>query len=176
MNNHTDGQKAGSGHYHTHSDGTTYFHYHDDHETHGHHEDSSAVHTHEHTHENGMVHSHEHVHDSAEAHDHEHDHEHVHAHGHTHSHTHTHDPKDIRKIVNRLSRSIGHLESVKRMVENNVDCSDVLIQIAAVRAELTNAGKLLLKEHLEHCIVEAVAENDPVAIQKMNEAIDKFMK
>lgn len=170
MNNHTDEPKAGSGHYHTHSDGTTYFHCHDDHETHGHHKDSSAVHTHEHTHENGMVYSHEHAHDNAEA------HEHVHAHGHTHSHTHTHDPKDIRKIVNRLSRSIGHLESVKRMVENNVDCSDVLIQIAAVRAELTNAGKLLLKEHLEHCIVEAVAENDPVAIQKMNEAIDKFMK
>uniref|UniRef100_I5AUG6 Copper-sensing transcriptional repressor CsoR n=1 Tax=Eubacterium cellulosolvens (strain ATCC 43171 / JCM 9499 / 6) TaxID=633697 RepID=I5AUG6_EUBC6 len=176
MNNHTDEPKAGSGHYHTHSDGTTYFHCHDDRETHGHHEDSSAVHSHEHTHENGMVHSHEHAHDNAEAHDHEHNHEHVHAHGHTHSHTHTHDPKDIRKIVNRLSRSIGHLESVKRMVENNVDCSDVLIQIAAVRAELTNAGKLLLKEHLEHCIVEAVAENDPVAIQKMNEAIDKFMK
>lgn len=170
MNNHTDEPKAGSGHYHTHSDGTTYFHCHDDHETHGHHNDSSAVHTHEHTHENGMVYSHEHAHDNAEA------HEHVHVHGHTHSHTHTHDPKDIRKIVNRLSRSIGHLESVKRMVENNVDCSDVLIQIAAVRAELTNAGKLLLKEHLEHCIVEAVAENDPVAIQKMNEAIDKFMK
>jgi DNA-binding FrmR family transcriptional regulator len=170
MNNHTDEPKAGSGHYHTHSDGTTYFHCHDDHETHGHHKDSSAVHTHEHTHENGKVHSHEHAHDNAEA------HEHVHVHGHTHSHTHTHDPKDIRKIVNRLSRSIGHLESVKRMVENNVDCSDVLIQIAAVRAELTNAGKLLLKEHLEHCIVEAVAENDPVAIQKMNEAIDKFMK
>lgn len=170
MNNHTDEPKAGSGHYHTHSDGTTYFHCHDDHETHGHHKDSSAVHTHEHTHENGMVYSHEHAHDNAEA------HEHVHVHGHTHSHTHTHDPKDIRKIVNRLSRSIGHLESVKRMVENNVDCSDVLIQIAAVRAELTNAGKLLLKEHLEHCIVEAVAENDPVAIQKMNEAIDKFMK
>uniref|UniRef100_UPI0009DD9406 metal-sensing transcriptional repressor n=1 Tax=Eubacterium cellulosolvens TaxID=29322 RepID=UPI0009DD9406 len=170
MNNHTDEPKAGSGHYHTHSDGTTYFHCHDDHETHGHHNDSSAVHTHEHTHENGKVHSHEYAHDNAEA------HEHVHVHGHTHSHTHTHDPKDIRKIVNRLSRSIGHLESVKRMVENNVDCSDVLIQIAAVRAELTNAGKLLLKEHLEHCIVEAVAENDPVAIQKMNEAIDKFMK
>jgi DNA-binding FrmR family transcriptional regulator len=170
MNNHTDEPKAGSGHYHTHSDGTTYFHCHDDRETHGHHEDSSAVHSHEHTHENDMVYSHEHAHDNAEA------HEHVHVHGHTHSHTHTHDPKDIRKIVNRLSRSIGHLESVKRMVENNVDCSDVLIQIAAVRAELTNAGKLLLKEHLEHCIVEAVAENDPVAIQKMNEAIDKFMK
>lgn len=166
MNNHTDEKKAGSGHYHTHSDGTTHFHSHDDHEIHGHlheHEhstDSASVHQHEHTHEDGVTHSHEHAH----------------PHGHTHSHTHTHDPKDIRKIVNRLSRSIGHLESVKRMVENNVDCSDVLIQIAAVRAELTNAGKLLLKEHLEHCIVEAVAENDPVAIEKMNEAIDKFMK
>ncbi len=131
-----------------------------------------SAHTHTHTHDG---HTHTHFHD-------EEHHEHVHAHVdedgtvHYHSHTHTHDPADIRKIVNRMSRSIGHMEAVKRMVENNVDCSDVLIQLAAVRAELNSTGKLLLKEHLEHCIVDAVAENDEDAIAKMNEAIDKFIK
>lgn len=95
---------------------------------------------------------------------------------HTHGHSHTHDPKEIRAVINRVSKSIGHLESVKRMLENGEDCADVLIQMAAVRSEINNAGKVLLKEHLEHCIVEAVAENDQASIKKMNEAIDRFMK
>ena len=99
-----------------------------------------------------------------------------HDHPHPHDHTHTHDPEEVRKVINRLARSIGHLQSVKRMVENNADCSDVLIQIAAVRAELNNAGKVLLKQHLEHCIADAIEENDTAAIEKMNSAIDKFMK
>lgn len=91
-------------------------------------------------------------------------------------HSHTHDPEEIRNIVNRLSRSIGHLESVRKMVEDGKDCSDVLIQLSAVRSELGSTGRLLLKEHMEHCIVEAVAQNDQEAIEKMNRAIDMFMK
>ena len=97
----------------------------------------------------------------------------VHVHG---SHSHTHDPEDMKNIINRLSRSAGHLESVKRMIENGQDCSDVLIQLAAVRSEINSAGKLLLKEHLDHCIVEAVAQHDQEAIDRMNKAIDQFMK
>lgn len=116
-------------------------------------------HTHEHTHADGTVHCHEHSD--------------VHTHG---AHSHTHDPKEIRAIVNRLSRSIGHLEKVKRMVENGDDCADVLIQLSAVRAALTSTGRLLLKEHLQHCIVEALDENDTEAMEKVNKAIDQFMK
>ncbi|MDY5333167.1 MAG: metal-sensing transcriptional repressor [Porcincola intestinalis] len=97
-------------------------------------------------------------------------------HAHEHSHSHTHSPAEMRKIVNRLSRSIGHLEAVKRMIENGQDCSDVLIQLAAVKAEINNAGKALLKEHLEHCIVEAVEEQDKESIEKVNKAIDQFIR
>ena len=121
-------------------------------------------------------HAHSVDHDHAHSHEHPHDHSHGDAHDHTHNHSHTHDPKEIRRIVNRLSRSIGHLESVKRMVEDGKDCSDVLIQLAAVRAELNSTGKQLLKEHMEHCIVEAMEEQDSEALQKLNQAIDQFMK
>ena len=107
---------------------------------------------------------------------HTHGHEHEHEHEHRHEHSHTHDPEQIRAIINRLSRSIGHLESVRRMLEEGKDCADVLIQLAAVRAELGGAGRELLKEHMEHCIVEAIAENDQEAIEHMNRAIDMFMK
>lgn len=124
---------------------------------------------HGHTHDH--PHTHEHVHADGTVHTHEHSGEHAHG-----AHSHTHDPEEIRAIVNRLSRSIGHLEKVKRMVENGDDCADVLIQLSAVRAALTSTGRLLLKEHLQHCIVEALDENDTEAMEKVNKAIDQFMK
>lgn len=96
-------------------------------------------------------------------------------HEHHHSHSHTHDEKEIRAIINRVSRSIGHLQKVKSMLEKGEDCSDVLIQMMAVRSELKSTGKLLLKEHMEHCMVEAVAEKDEESIDKLEKAIDMFV-
>ena len=116
----------------------------------------------EHTHENDMPHEHEH--------DHGHEHEHGHEHGHTHSHEHT------RSVLNRLSRAIGHLQSVKRMVEEGRDCSEVLVQIAAVRSAIDNTGKLILQDHLKHCIIDAAQEGDQKAIDDLCQAIDKYMK
>lgn len=79
-------------------------------------------------------------------------------------------------MVNRISRAIGHLDAVRRMVQNDADCSDVLIQLAAVRSAINNTGKVVLKNHMNHCIIEAVEEHDIEAIEKLNQAIDKFMK
>lgn len=93
-----------------------------------------------------------------------------------HTHTHTHDPEHIRRTVNQLSRAIGHLNKVKSMVENNEDCPDVLVQLAAVKGELNNIGRQILKQHIDHCLVHAVEENDHEAIEKMNRAIDLFIK
>ena len=90
-------------------------------------------------------------------------HEHLHAHAHT------------KEVTNRLSRAIGHLESVKRMVEDGRDCSEVLIQLAAVRAALGSVSKIILKDHLEHCIVHAVEDNDQEAIEELEHAIDKLL-
>jgi len=133
----------------------------------------------EHTHEDGHVHTHEdghtHTHDG-HVHTHEDGHTHTHEGDHNHNHSHTHDPQQVRAIVNRLKRSIGHLDKVRRMVEDGDDCADVLIQLSAVKSEINNTGKLILKQHMEHCIVEAVRENDQEAIDRMNEAIDRFMK
>lgn len=120
-----------------------------------------------------MAETYTHTHDGT-THTHTHDGT-THTHG-GHTHTHTHDPEEIRKILNRFSRSIGHLESVRRMVERGEDCSDVLIQLAAVRGEITRISELLLKEHLEHCIRDAVETGDMEAIEKMNEAIEKMIK
>lgn len=97
-------------------------------------------------------------------------------HTHSHMHGHNHDHKHTKEVTNRLARAIGHLNKVKQMVEDGEDCSDVLIQLAAVKSALNNTGKLILKDHLEHCIVHAVEEGDSEALNELNNAIDKFMK
>ena len=120
---------------------------------------------------------------------HEHDHEYMHAHGIPHEHLHEHDPahahgphghthshEQTKAVLNRLSRAIGHLQSVRNMVEEGRDCSEVLIQIAAVRSAIDNTGKLILQDHLKHCIVDAAAEGDQQAIDDLCQAIDKYMK
>ncbi len=126
--------------------------------------------SHTHSHKDA---AHEHTHDHPHTHDHgdgTHTHEHSHSHGHTHSHEHT------QAVLNRLAKASGHLDSVRKMVEDGRDCSEVLIQLAAVRSALGSVSKIILKDHMEHCIVDAIEENDSEAIERLNAAIDKMMK
>ena len=110
----------------------------------------------------------------------EHTHSHGHAageggsHGHAHSHSHTH--TNTKAVLNRLSRAIGHMESIKRMVEDGRDCSEVLVQLSAVKAAINNTAKVILKDHIEHCLVDAVESGDHEAIEELTSAIDRFMK
>ena len=64
--------------------------------------------------------------------------EHVHTHDGTHPHHHSH--AQTKAVLNRLSRAIGHMESIKRMVEEGRDCSEVLIQLSAVKSAINNTG------------------------------------
>lgn len=89
---------------------------------------------------------------------------------------HNHEHKHTKDVLNRLAKAIGHLQKVKQMVEDGEDCSDVLIQLAAVKSALNNTGKVILKDHLDHCIVHAVEEGDTQMLEELNEAIDKFLK
>lgn len=100
----------------------------------------------------------------------EHTHGHAHGHGHAHSHTHT------KAVLNRLSRAIGHLGSIKKMVEDGRDCSEVLIQLSAVKSAINNTGKVILQDHIEHCIVDAVEHGDTQALLELEKAIDQFIK
>lgn len=107
-------------------------------------------------------------------HTHEHDHSQEGGHGHGQAHTHTH--ANTKAVINRLSRAIGHLESIRRMVEEGRDCSEVLVQLSAVKSAINNTGKVILKDHIEHCLVDAVECGDMEAIADLTEAIDRFVK
>lgn len=142
---------------------------------------SNAVHTHiledgtvvTHTHDT----HHEHSHETSCAHEHNTEMEaHEHAHSHDHGHTHTHTHENTKAVLNRLSRAIGHLESIRRMVEDGRDCSEVLIQLSAVKSAINNTGKVILQDHIQHCLVDAIESGDMEAIEELNKAIDRFIK
>lgn len=86
-----------------------------------------------------------------------------------------HNHENTKAVLNRMSRAIGHFQSVKKMIEDGRDCSDILIQLSAVRAEIESLSKIILKDHIDHCIVDAVKENDEKSLEKLKGAIDKLL-
>lgn len=95
-----------------------------------------------------------------------------HSHGGGHPHVHT----NTKAVVNRMNRAIGHLQSVRQMVEDDRDCSEVLIQLAAVTAAINGVARVIMKDHIDHCIVDAVERGDRQAIEDLERAIDQFIK
>ena len=107
---------------------------------------------------------------------HDHNHNHDHEHTHSHDHGHIHSADHTRKVLNRMARIIGHMESTRRMVEDGRDCSEVLIQLSAIESAINSVSRVILKEHLSTCVIDAVRRDDIEAIEELNRAIDKFIK
>lgn len=99
---------------------------------------------------------------------------HSHDDGNAHSHKHCHE--NTKAVINRMNRAIGHMEAVRNMIEDGRDCSEVLIQIAAVRSAINNIGKIILEDHINHCLVDAIETGDDQVLKDLNDAIDKFIK
>lgn len=131
---------------------------------------------HVHIHEDGTVYAH--VHEDELSHTHAEPSVHTHENGVTHTHdgTHPHVHKNKKAVHDRLAKASGHLDSVIRMIDDDRDCAEVLVQLAAVRSAINNAGKVLLQDHITECITEAIRNNDWGEIEKLNKAIDQFMK
>ena len=102
--------------------------------------------------------------------------EHTHEHPHSHADGHPHHHENTRAVLNRMSRAIGHMESIKAMIEDGRDCSEVLIQIAAVRSAINNIGKIILEDHIRHCVVDVLETGDQKVLDDLDEAINKFVK
>lgn len=100
------------------------------------------------------------------------------AHTHTHAATtpHPHHHENTKAVLNRMNRAIGHMEAVKTMIEDGRDCSEVLVQIAAVRSAINNIGKIILEDHINHCLVDAIETGDDQVLKDLNNAINKFIK
>lgn len=84
--------------------------------------------------------------------------------------------KNHKAVINRVARAIGHLESTKRMLEDERDCTEVLVQLAAVKSAINNVGKIILKDHLSCCVLDAINNKDLKELERLNKAIDQFVK
>lgn len=84
--------------------------------------------------------------------------------------------EEMKPILNRLSRAIGHLEYVKRMIEDGRDCTEVLIQLSAVKSAINNTGLELLKDHIDKSLEEAIKEGNEEAVKGLKEAIAQYCK
>ncbi|MBR5961339.1 MAG: metal-sensing transcriptional repressor [Clostridia bacterium] len=89
---------------------------------------------------------------------------------------HLHHHTETKNVIHRISRAAGHLEAVRKMVEEGRDCGDVLIQLAAVKAAVNRIGQIIVADHMEHCIAEALEHGDHEALDSFNAAIAKFLK
>src|SRR5215218_850173 len=80
-------------------------------------------------------------------------------------------------IKRRLARAAGHLEAVRRMVDEGRDCPDVLNQIAAVRAALDATAKLVLADHVESCLAQAAGNGSVDDVWRdLNRALQSFIR
>lgn len=89
---------------------------------------------------------------------------------------HAHPHEDTKRVLNRIARAAGHLNAIGQMVEEGRDCSEVLIQLAAVRSAVNSIGKLIINDHMAHCITDAVEHGDQSALQRFTAALDTYMK
>jgi DNA-binding FrmR family transcriptional regulator len=82
-----------------------------------------------------------------------------------------------KAVTDQLARTAGHVLSIKRMVEDERPCPDVLIQLAAVRAAVDRAARLVLEDHLESCVrgaaLNGMADDE---WRRLKEALDRFIR
>lgn len=82
---------------------------------------------------------------------------------------------NTKAVLDRMARAIGHMGAVKRMIEEGRDCSEVLVQLAAVKAEIAGVSKAILTEHISHCLAEAYVSQDDAPLRALNAAIGKLL-
>jgi len=79
-------------------------------------------------------------------------------------------------VIKRLARIEGHLRGVRRMVEEDKSCPEVLLQLAAVRAALDKVGLIVFEDHVETCVSKAIKEGaGESAVAELKEALARFL-
>jgi len=79
------------------------------------------------------------------------------------------------RTLTRLRRIEGQVRGLQRMVEEDRYCADVMTQIASVHAALRSVGRELMRQHLEHCVTEAIRSDDPAVTDRMYDELMELM-
>lgn len=84
--------------------------------------------------------------------------------------------EEQRSLENRLSRIEGQVRGIKRMIEQDAYCIDVLVQVAAVNAALNSFSRVLLSEHIRTCVTQDIKEGKDETIEELLATLQKLMK
>lgn len=84
--------------------------------------------------------------------------------------------KEYKDLINRLSRIEGQIRGVKKMIESDAYCIDVLNQVSAASSALNSFSKLLLANHIKSCVVNDIREGDDASVDELVKTIQKFIK
>ena len=84
--------------------------------------------------------------------------------------------KHRKKVIDRLSRIEGHVRGIKKMVEEDRDCPDLLHQLAAVKAAINKTSELVLEDHIQSCLIDAVKEGSiDESVKELMAAVSKLV-
>ncbi len=84
--------------------------------------------------------------------------------------------KEYKDLCNRLSRIEGQVRGIKKMVENDVYCTDILIQVSAVNAALNSFNKVLLANHIRTCVAEDIRAGKEETLDELVDTLQKLMR
>ncbi len=84
--------------------------------------------------------------------------------------------EEQKKLINRLSRIEGQIRGVKRMIEADAYCPDILVQVSAITSAINSFSKELLEAHIRSCVVQEIKEDDPDTIDVLMKTLRRLMK
>jgi CsoR family transcriptional regulator, copper-sensing transcriptional repressor len=85
--------------------------------------------------------------------------------------------RDKEEVRRRLRRIAGQVRGLERMVDEDRYCIDVLTQVSAVKAALESVALLLLEDHVDHCVADAIRAGDgSEKVLELTTAIERFVK
>ena len=84
--------------------------------------------------------------------------------------------EEYRKLMNRLNRVEGQVRGVKKMLEEEQYCVDILTQVSAIQAALNSFNKVLLSSHIHSCVVSEIQNGNTEVVDELCESIKKLMK
>ncbi len=84
--------------------------------------------------------------------------------------------KEYKDMINRLSRIEGQVRGIKNMVEKDVYCTDILVQVAAVNAALNSFNRVLLANHIKTCVTQDIRDGKEETVDELIQTLKKLMK
>lgn len=84
--------------------------------------------------------------------------------------------EEYKSLLNRLNRIEGQIRGIKKMVESDAYCTDILIQVSAVSAALNSFNKVLLGNHIKGCVTKDILDGREETVDELVEILQKLMK